>query len=124
MALSINLEDHYNYTLLEVEGKVDAVTSQMLDRAIEAATFEGNRHLILDCSQLFSISSEGLRVLLNTRNTLTLLHSLTLCNVSRPIRSLLDLTGVSRYIAIANDLDEAESMLFESDAELDRINVK
>ncbi|MGI9278328.1 MAG: STAS domain-containing protein [Endozoicomonas sp.] len=123
MALSINLEDHYNYTLLEVQGKVDAITSQMLDRAIEAATFEGNRHLILDCSQLFSISSEGLRVLLSTRSTLTLLHSLTLCNVSRSIRSLLELSGISRYISIASDLDEAEAMLFESDAQLGRINI-
>ncbi|WP_252179000.1 STAS domain-containing protein [Endozoicomonas sp. 4G] len=123
MALSINLEDHYNYTLLEVQGKVDAITSHMLDRAIEAATFEGNRHLILDCSQLYSISSEGLRVLLNTRSTLTLLHSLTLCNVSRPIYSLLELTGITRYIPVANDLDEAESMLFESDAKLGRISV-
>ncbi|WP_062268439.1 STAS domain-containing protein [Endozoicomonas arenosclerae] len=122
MALSINLEDHYNYTLLEVQGKVDSVTSQMLDRAIEAATFEGNRHLILDCSQLFSISSEGLRVLLNTRSTLTLLHSLTLCNVSRSIRALLELSGISRYISIASDLEEAESMLFESDAQLGRIS--
>ncbi|KEQ18816.1 STAS domain-containing protein [Endozoicomonas numazuensis] len=123
MALSINLEDHYNYTLLEVQGKVDAVTSPILDHAIEAATFEGNRHLILDCSQLFSISSEGLRVLLNTRNTLTLLHSLTLCNVSRSIRALLELSGISRYVSIASDLEEAESMLFESDAQLGRINM-
>ncbi|WOG29398.1 STAS domain-containing protein [Endozoicomonas sp. 8E] len=122
MALSINLEDHYNYTLLEVRGKVDAATSQMLDRAIEAATFEGNQHLILDCSQLFSISSEGLRVLLNTRNSLTLIHSITLCNVSRSIHSLLELTGISRFINIAKDLDEAESMLFESNTDLDRIS--
>ncbi|WP_448217900.1 STAS domain-containing protein [Endozoicomonas sp. 2B-B] len=122
MALSINLEDHYNYTLLEVRGKVDAATSQMLDRAIEAATFEGNHHLILDCSQLFSISSEGLRVLLNTRNSLNRIHSITLCNVSRSIHSLLELTGISRFINIAKDLDEAESMLLESNTELDRIS--
>ena len=118
MALSINLEDHYNYTLLEIEGQVDAVTAQMLDQAIETATFEGNRHLILDCSQLSSISSEGLRVLLNARSQLVLFHTLTLCNVTSAIASLFRLSGISRYIPVANDLDEAEAMLYESDANL------
>ena len=122
MALSINLEDHYNYTLLEIDGNVDAVTSQMLDRAIESATCEGNRHLILDCSDLYSISSEGLRVLLSAYRTLNLFHTLTLCSISRPIKSLLELSGVSRYLFIAEDLDEAEAMLFESDASLGRVS--
>lgn len=122
MALSINLEDHYNYTLVEIEGTVDATTAQMLDRAIEAATFEGNRHLVLDCSQLYSISSDGLRVLLNARNSLVMYHTLTLCNVSRSIQSLIDLSGVSRYIPVLPDLDEAEAFLYESDASVGRLS--
>lgn len=124
MALSINLEDHYNYTLLEIDGRVDATTAQMLDRAIESATFEGNRHLILDCSHLSSISSEGLRVLLNARSQLALFHTLTLCNVTSAITSLFRLSGIARYIPVANDLDEAEAMLYESDASLGRIDTK
>ena len=118
MALSINLEDHYHYTLVEIEGKVDASSAEMLDRALESATFEGNRHLVLDCSHLSSISSEGLRVLMNARNQLSRFHSLTLCNVPSAINSLLRLCGISRYIAIVKDVDEAETLLYEREAEL------
>ena len=115
MPLSINLKDHYDYTLIEIEGKVDAATAQMLDRAIEAATWEGNRHLILDCSQLYSISSEGLRVLLNARNKLSFYHSLAMCNVASAILSLLELTGVTRYIPVIPELEDAESLVSGSD---------
>lgn len=123
MALSINLEDHYNYTLLEISGKVDAVSAAILDKAIESATCEGNRHLILDCSQLYSISSEGLRVLLNARNQLSMFHTLTMCNVSSTITSLFKLCGISRYIPIVSDLDEAESTLYEVGASLGHLNI-
>ncbi|MGI9273729.1 MAG: STAS domain-containing protein [Endozoicomonas sp.] len=122
MPLSINLEDHYDYTLIEVAGKVDAGTAQMLDRAIEAATWEGNRHLVLDCSQLYSISSEGLRVLLNARSRLALYHNLAMCNVASTIQSLLDLTGVTRYIRVIPELEDAESLI--SGAEFSRGHIR
>ncbi|MET4695414.1 STAS domain-containing protein [Endozoicomonas lisbonensis] len=121
MALSINLEDHYNYTLVEIEGKVDASSAQMLDRALESATFEGNRHLVLDCSHLSSISSEGLRVLMNARTQLARFHSLTLCNVSSAIASLFRLCGITRYIQIVGGVDEAEALLYEKDSGLGKL---
>ncbi|AMO57481.1 STAS domain-containing protein [Endozoicomonas montiporae] len=121
MALSINLEDHYNYTLVEIEGKVDAMSAKMLDRALESATFDGNRHLVLDCSHLSSISSEGLRVLMNARTQLARFHSLTLCNVSSAVASLFKLCGITRYIPLVKGVDEAEALLYAHDAALGKI---
>ena len=121
MALSINLEDHYNYTLVEIEGKVDASSAEMLDRALESATFDGNRHLVLDCSHLSSISSEGLRVLMNARTQLVRFHSLTLCNVSSAVKALFRLCGITRYIQVVDNIDDAEALLYGNDIGMDRI---
>ena len=115
MPLSINLEDNYDYTLIELAGVVDAATAQMLDRAIEAATWDGNRHLVLDCNLLTSISSDGLRVLLNARSRLSMFHNLVLCNVTTPVKSLMKLSGVARYIPIISTRSDAETLISEID---------
>ena len=116
MALSIALEDHYLYTLLEVKGKVDAGTAQLLDRALESATFDGNRHLILDCTHLSGISSEGLRILMNATTQQIRFHSLTLFNVSAAVSALLRLCGITRYVHIVASLDDAEALLIKKRA--------
>ncbi len=45
MALTINLEDHFNYTLLELHGEVNANTAVILQKSIDISTENGHRHL-------------------------------------------------------------------------------
>ncbi len=115
MALSINLEDHFNYTLLELDGSIDAITAHTLDRAINQAIGKTNRHLILDFNLLTSISSDGLKILLSAKNRLSRFHSIALCNVSDQISSLMELSGLTRFISVNQDLHDAEILLMESD---------
>ncbi|WP_194842495.1 STAS domain-containing protein [Endozoicomonas sp. OPT23] len=114
MALSINMEDHYSYTLVELAGKVDSSTAELLDRTLETAIVEGHRDLILDCKQLLAINSQGLRILLRALKGYSVFYSLTLCNVSNPIRALLDLTGISRFTVIRDNLDQAAASIPDS----------
>ncbi len=111
MALAINMEDHYSYTLIELAGKVDSGTADLLDRALESAITEGHRDLILDCKKLICINSQGLRVLLRALKSYSVFYTLTLCNVSGSIRALLDLTGISRFTVIRDNLDQAAASL-------------
>ena len=116
MALSINMEDHYSYTLMELAGKVDSATADLFEKALESAILEGHRDLILDCRLLFGISSHGLRVLIKALKSYSMFYTLTLCNVSGSVRALLDLTGISRFTVIRDNLEQAAASLPESRA--------
>lgn len=124
MALTINLENHFNYTLLEIDGTVNALSAPLLHSAIRTATREGNRHLIIDCTLLKSLNSDGLKVLLSSQLELAGRYILSLCNVSRPIAALMELSGLTRYIEINYDIHEAESGLLENDYAMGRINIR
>ena len=122
MALSINLEDHYNYTMLELDGEIDASTSGILKNALNKALKEGNQHLVLECSMLNSISSAGLKVLLSSRRKLSGFHRISMCNVAQHIASLLEMSGMTRFVSINTDVDDAETMLLETDYSSGRIH--
>lgn len=122
MALTINLEDHYNYTLLELDGEIDASTSGILKNALNKAIREGNQHLVLECSMLKSISSAGLKVLLASRRKLSGFNQITMCNVAQPIVSLLEMSGMTRFVSINIDIEDAETMLMETDYVSGRIH--
>lgn len=115
MALSINLEDHYNYTLLELDGDINANTAPILHRALNLAVEQGNCHLVLECSMLTSISSDGLKVLLVNQRKLSSFYQISMCNVAAPIVSLLEMSGMTRFITLNQDIHEAETMLMEVD---------
>ena len=121
MALSINLEDHYNYTMLELDGEIDASTSGILKSALNQALREGSQHLVLECSMLSSISSAGLKVLLSSRRKLSGFNRITMCNVAQHIVSLLEMSGMTRFVSINEDVDDAETMLMETDYSSGRI---
>ena len=121
MALSINLEDHYNYTLLELHGEISANTAPILRRALDLAIAEGNRHLVLECSLLTSISSDGLKILLSSQRKLSTFYRISMCNVEDSIAALLEMSGMTRFVAINNDIHDAETMLMEADYSTGRL---
>ena len=121
MALSINVEDHYNYTLLELDGEINATTASILNRSLRLAIEEGNRHLVLECSLLTSISSDGLKVLLNSQRNLSRFYHIAMCNVADPIASLLEMSGMTRFISINHDIHDTETMLMETDYSTGRL---
>ena len=115
MTLSINQEDHYNYTLLELDGEIDASTSGIFKNALNRVIRDGSQHIVLECSMLTGMSSAGLKVLLlNHRNTSDSQH-IFMCNVASHIASLLEISGMTRFVSLNMDVDDAETMLMESD---------
>lgn len=122
MALTINLEDHYNYTLLELDGDIDARSSGILKSALNRAINEGNSHIVLECSMLTSISSAGLKVLLSTQKKLSGTYDISMCNVSAHISSLLEMSGMTRFISLNSNIEDAETMFMESDYTQGRIH--
>lgn len=98
MDLTVNLESFQDHTLLVLEGDVNAGSLQLLENALATATGLDSNHIVLDCSALNSINSDGLGLLLHCQVQFTGHYYLTLENVSHDITELLELSGVSHFI--------------------------
>lgn len=100
MDLIVNLESYQDHTLLTLEGDVNAGSLQLLDSALTNATRLDSKHIVVDCSALNSINSDGLGLLLHCQVQFAGSYYLTLENVSHDLAELLELSGVSHFIQI------------------------
>ena len=87
-------------TTLEIEGRVDTMTSPQLQQAVLQA-FQGAEKVVLDFAKVTYISSAGLRVLLIGQKTAQSKHmSMVLTNVGETVKNVLDMVGFSPVMNI------------------------
>lgn len=98
MELTINLESYQNYTLVILDGDINTSTVQILENALEGATRLDNSHIVLDCTLLRSVSSDGLKLLLHCQVQLAGHFYLSLYNVPDSVASLMELSGITYFI--------------------------
>lgn len=94
-------------TILQVKGRVDSTTSQMLGERLTAVLETAKARVLVDFSQVEYISSAGFRILLQAakradENT----AKLVLCGVSGKVRQLFDLGGFLDLFSITSTRDE------------------
>ena len=64
--------------------------------------------IVLDMSSLKFVDSSGIGAILSWMNNLNSSNgSLSLCNVTKPVRNLFELVRVHRFLQIFGNLDEA-----------------
>ena len=92
----LNVEKSMNgqELVVELEGRLDTLTSPQLEDAISEDVKKAESVLI-DMGKLEYISSAGLRVIVALDIEMSEKEGLTLKNVSRPIMDILDMTGLS-----------------------------
>ena len=86
--------------LMAVEGRIDTITSQELDKEINAeiGNFES---LTLDFTDLEYISSAGLRVLIATQKKLKASDSpLVIKNINDSVREIFRMSGFDKILKI------------------------
>ncbi|MGO0306291.1 STAS domain-containing protein [Endozoicomonas acroporae] len=98
MELTINLESYQNYTLIILDGDLNASNIHILENAVENATRIDTSHIVLDCTLLKSISSDGLQLLLHCQVQLAGHFYLSLYNVPNNVASLMELCGITYFI--------------------------
>ncbi len=108
MELTINLESYQNYTLLMLDGDINTSTIQILENALGNATRINNNHIVLDCTSLKSINSDGLNLLLHCQVQLAGHFYLSLYNVSSDVASLMELSGITHFIQMNTQAQNAE----------------
>ena len=89
-----------NELVLTVEGRVDTITSQELEKEINDE-FGNFNSLILDLSSLEYISSAGLRVLIATQKKLKKQDiPMTIKNVNDAIKEIFRMSGFDKILTI------------------------
>jgi len=91
-------KDGAEYTFL-LDGRLDTITSPDLESNINGVVADATK-LILDMGKLEYISSAGLRVLLGAAQAMEDKGEMVICNLTQPVREVLNLTGFSRVFNI------------------------
>lgn len=93
--------------LVTVAGEVDLETASQLGDHALAAMQDVSPHLVLDLSGVTFMDSTGLKMLLSVQHRADLAHgSLAVAGTTRPVRRILELTGLDTAFALYDTLDD------------------
>ena len=104
------IPDGANLTI-QLGGRLDAVAALDLDKDL-VATLNGVNDLTIDLSDLEYISSAGLRLLLKTQKRMDKQGAMRIKNIRENVREVLDMTGFSNFLTIAEDKKAKFSVSF------------
>ena len=103
--MELKTRDEQGVLVVEVKGRMDAVTVQDFDKTTQALVDQGKTKIVLDLSGLDYISSAGLRGLLALAKKLkTKQGKLSLCSLSGMVREVISLSGFDQILPIFDDL--------------------
>jgi len=94
--------------IIKVNGRLDAITSPEMEKAVFDFISSGKHKLVLDFSGVDYLSSAGMRMLLSTTKKLkTLGGRLVVCNVAANVMDVLKMSGFDHVIDISVDAEDA-----------------
>ena len=96
---------------LFLSGRLDAVTALQLDKDL-STTLNGVDDLTVDLADLEYISSAGLRMLLKTQKRMDKQGAMRIRNIRENVREVLDMTGFSGFLTLAEDKKTKFSVSF------------
>jgi anti-anti-sigma factor len=89
-----------------LRGEIDLAERDRI-RAELATALERPSDLLVDCRHLTFLDSSGIAVLVEVRNDLEANgHDMLLVNVSRPVRRVLEVVGLTDLLRIERPLDD------------------
>lgn len=94
-----------------LSGRVDAVNALELDKEF-STILNGIEDLTLDLAGLEYISSAGLRMLLKLQKRMDAQGAMRILNIRENVREVLDMTGFSNFLTIAEDKKPKFSVSF------------
>jgi len=108
--MDFNLEDKGHMHILRLRDHLSSGTAEEFHRRMRALIDGGARNLVVDCSELSSVSSAGLRALLQVHRQMTLVNGkIVLHSVSEIAWQLLETAGFTRIFRLYRS--EAEALL-------------
>src|SRR5688572_12848131 len=93
-------------------GRIDSTTAAGLEGRLLAMVTQGERHLIVDFSEVDYVSSAGLRVMLAlVKRMRDARGALMLCGMGEPVRQVFDLAGFLPLFTVEASRDAALARL-------------
>jgi anti-sigma B factor antagonist len=106
--MDINKTLIYDTHVLNVSGKIDAVTSRQLESAIDELLKLDAKIMLLDLREVEYVSSSGLRVLMVAKEKLRQRQgNLRLASLQPLVREVFEITGLKQFFAIYPSQGEA-----------------
>ncbi|HRP02108.1 MAG TPA: STAS domain-containing protein [Candidatus Kapabacteria bacterium] len=108
--LEINDENLKGYLKININGRIDGITSNDLNKHIVDLIEAGNRNIILDFSNVIYISSIGLRVLIVNQQKLKSINGdLIIFGLTPAIKEILKMSGLLKILTFVEDLSQLNS---------------
>ncbi len=99
--MEVKILEQNDEKVVVIEGRVDTVTVPELEMKDSPIWSVPGITLVFDCEKMEYISSSGLRIILSTHKQVTAKGGkFILRNLTREVRSVIDLTGFSRILTI------------------------
>ena len=99
--MEVKILEQNDELVVVIEGRVDTVTAPDLEMKVSPIWAKPAITLVFDCEKLEYLSSSGLRIILTAHKQVAAKGGkFILRNLTREVRSVLDLTGFSRILTI------------------------
>ena len=99
--MEVKILEQNDEKVVVIEGRVDTVTVPELEMKVSPIWSTPGITLVFDCEKLEYLSSSGLRIILSTHKQVTSKGGkFIMRNLTREVRSVIDLTGFSRILTI------------------------
>ena len=107
MEILIRIHDN-NILVAEIEGEVDAYTSQELEKILSDSLAQGYNRIVIDISKMAFISSAGIRVILYThREAVQTGGEVRLVSPADQVKRTLQTVGMFEILQISKGLQES-----------------
>ena len=99
--MEVKILEQNDEKVVAIEGRVDTETVSELETIVSPLWEMPSMTLVFDCEKMEYISSSGLRIILTTHKQIAARGGkFILRNLTREVKSVLDLTGFSRILTI------------------------
>jgi anti-anti-sigma factor len=110
--MNINTRSRDGIVTVDFNGILDTNTSQEAETVVSNLLEKGTKHLIINLKDTDYLSSSGLRVLLATAKKLWAVEGkLKICHPNKVVREILDISGFSMILEIAETEEQAYAEL-------------
>ena len=101
VGINIEKEENQGIVIIRTEGRMDAVSTPVLERNISEEVDKGKKQLVLDFAKIDYLSSAGMRLLLSMTKKLNAKgEGLHLCSVSEEVMEIIRMAGFERILHI------------------------
>ncbi len=110
--MELNVKNEEKGTLVSVTGRMDAVSSPEFEKELGRLIDEGNINFVVDLTELYYISSSGLRSVLVTAKKLKGKNGkILLASLQAVVKEVFEISGFSTIIPIYESVEEAIATL-------------